>query len=160
MLGWATLFQVKEILVPVDFSDVTIKVVKVAAHLAEPFKSRILLMHVAETATPMATIGAAPDVVPVPPATDNAVRSDTHERLARLKELFTSVGLESSVIALEGPPIDHIMAQAEASRVDLIVLGSHNRGPLYHLFAGGVIEGILKRARCPVLIVPLSGNAP
>ncbi len=145
---------------PVDFSDVTIKVVKVAAHLAQPFKSRVLLMHVAQTTTPMATIGAAPDVVPVPPPSDDALRSDAQERLARLQELLTSVGLESSVIALEGPPIDHIMAQAEASRVDLIVLGSHSRGPLYHLFAGGVIDGILKRARCPVLIVPLSENAP
>ena len=38
----------KTILVSVDFSDVTLKVVKVAIHLAKPFQSRIILVHVFE----------------------------------------------------------------------------------------------------------------
>ena len=41
----------KTILVPVDFSDVTLKVVKAAVHLAKPFQSRIILMHASESAT-------------------------------------------------------------------------------------------------------------
>jgi universal stress protein A len=50
------------------------------------------------------------------------------------------------------------LSQAEDSRVDLIVLGSHGRGPLSHLFLGSVADGVLQRARCPVLIVPLTGE--
>jgi nucleotide-binding universal stress UspA family protein len=153
----ATLFcGVKEILVAVDFSDVTVKVIKVAAHLAGPFQSRVILMHVSETPAQMVAIGAAPDVVPVPPPTQEPEFDEAAHTLDRLRELLTSAGLESVAIELKGPPIDHIIAKAESARVDLIILGSHNRGPLYHLFAGGVIDGILKRARCPVLIVPLS----
>jgi universal stress protein A len=48
------------------------------------------------------------------------------------------------------------LSQAENSRVDLIILGSHSRGPLSHLFLGSVADGVLPRARCPVLIVPLT----
>lgn len=146
----------KAILVPVDFSDVTLKVVKVAAHLAKPFQSKIILMHVSELPAQMITLGAGPDVVPVPAPADENVPFDAEDRLERLQELVTSVGLESVSIELKGPPLDHILAQAETSRVDLIVIGSHSRGPLYHLFVGGVTDGILKRARCPVLVVPLS----
>jgi nucleotide-binding universal stress UspA family protein len=152
--------EVKEILVAVDFSDVTMKVVKVAAHLAQPFQSRILLMHVSETPAQMVSIGAGPEVVSVPPAVED--EQDTNapkNRLVSLQELFTSMGLHSSTIEMKGPPVDQIIARAEAARVDLIILGSHSRGPLYHLFAGGVIEGVLKRARCPVLVVPLSESA-
>jgi nucleotide-binding universal stress UspA family protein len=36
----------------------------------------------------------------------------------------------------------------------LIVIGSHGHGALYHLFAGDVASGILKDAKCPVLVVP------
>jgi nucleotide-binding universal stress UspA family protein len=144
----------KTILVPVDFSDVTLKVVKAAAHLAKPFGSRIILLHVAEVVPQALTIGAGPDVVPVPP-TEPVPRHDSGDQLRHLQELVTGVGLESTAIELHGPPIDHILAQAESSRVDLIVVGSHGHGPLYHLFVGSVIDGILKRARCPVLIVPL-----
>jgi len=146
----------RAILVPVDFSDVTLKVVKAAAHLAKPFQSKIILMHVSELTSQMLTLGAGPDVVPVPATPDEDPPTDAEDRLARLQELVTSLGLESTSIALKGPPLDHILAQAETSKVDLIVIGSHSRGPLYHLFVGGVIEGILKRARCPVLVVPIS----
>ncbi|HZC34909.1 MAG TPA: universal stress protein [Chthoniobacterales bacterium] len=145
----------KSILVPVDFSDVTLKVVKAAIQLAKPFQSRITLMHVLELTPQILGIGPAPEAVPTPPAGESEESSVT-EKLGRLEELVISVGLEASSVELQGAPVDLILAQAEKSRVDLIVLGSHSRGPLYHLFVGGVIEGLLKRARCPVLVVPLS----
>jgi nucleotide-binding universal stress UspA family protein len=148
----------KSILVPVDFSDVTLKVVKAAIHLAKPFQSRITLMHVTEITPQILGIGPAPEAVPTPTLEESA-ESGVTEKLARLEELVTAVGLDSNSVELQGAPVESIMSQAEKSRVDLIVLGSHSRGPLYHLFVGGVTEGVLKRARCPVLVVPLSDPA-
>jgi nucleotide-binding universal stress UspA family protein len=145
----------KSILVPVDFSDVTPKVVKAAIQLAKPFQSRITLMHVTEITPQILGIGPAPEAVPTPPPEELA-NSGIAEGLARLQELVTAVGLESRSMELQGAPVDLILNEAETSRVDLIVLGTHSRSPLYHLFVGGVIEGVLKRARCPVLVVPLS----
>jgi nucleotide-binding universal stress UspA family protein len=145
----------KSILVPVDFSDVTLKAVKAAIQLAKPFQSRITLMHVLEITPQILGIGPAPEAVPTPPPEEPAA-SGIAEKLAQLEALVTAVGLESDSLELQGAPVDLIMSEAEHSRVDLIVLGSHSRSPLYHLFVGGVIEGVLKRARCPVLVVPLS----
>ena len=148
----------KSILVPVDFSDVTLKVVKAAIQLAKPFQSRITVMHVTEITPQILGIGPAPEAVPTPTLEESA-ESGVTEKLARLEELVTGVGLDSHSVELKGAPVESIMSQAEKSRVDLIVLGSHSRGPLYHLFVGGVTEGVLKRARCPVLVVPLSDPA-
>jgi nucleotide-binding universal stress UspA family protein len=148
----------KTILVPVDFSDVTLKVVKAAVHLAKPFHSRIILMHASEPAPQLLGIGPGPDTVPVPPATEAPSSPDYTENLAHLQEMISATGLASIIVNLEGPPVDLILEQAEASRVDLVVLGSHRRGPLSHLFLGSVADAVLRRARCPVLIVPISDN--
>ena len=146
----------KSILVPVDFSDVTRKVVKAAVYLAKPFQSHITLMHVlwAEPTPEIIDFGAGPNLVPAPVVDEQEVLEAQKKRLAELEELITSVGLTSTTIELQGPPVEQILAQAEKDRVDLIVIGSHHHGALYHLFEGGVTEGILGRARCPVLIVP------
>ena len=146
----------KSILVPVDFSDVTVKVVKAAVYLAKAFQSHITLMHVAwtEPAPEIIDFGAGPNLVPPPVVDETAVIESKKKKLAELEELVTSVGLSATTIELQGPPVDEILAEAESARVDLIVIGSHHHGALYHLFEGGVTEGILSRARCPVLIVP------
>jgi nucleotide-binding universal stress UspA family protein len=146
----------KTILVPVDFSDVTIKVVKVAVHLAKPFQSKIILMHATEIVPSLMGMGGGPDALPVPQGGELANAPDYSEKLARLQEMISAVGLTSTTVELEGVTVDVIMTQAETSRVDLIVLGSHSRGPLSHLFLGSVADGVLQRAKCPVLIVPLT----
>jgi universal stress protein A len=146
----------KTILVSVDFSDVTLKVVKAAVHLAKPFQSRIILVHVFEGVPPMMGIGGGPDASPVPQNLPPISPPDFTPKFARLQELISSTGLESTIVELEGTPADLILSQAENSRVDLIVLGSHSRGPLSHLFLGSVADGVLQWARCPVLIVPLT----
>ena len=154
----------KSILVPVDFSDVTLRVVKAAAHLAKPFGSRVVLMHVSEGYSQRFAFGSGPEDAPAEPAETGVAESAARRRLGELQDLVLSAGLESTSIELTGPPVEQIMTQAETSRVDLIVLGTHGRSPLYHLFTGGVLDGILRRARCPVLVVPLAGadhsNAP
>jgi nucleotide-binding universal stress UspA family protein len=155
----------KSILVPIDFSDVTFKVVKAAVYLGKPFQSHITLVHV-EWTQPGGEIidfAAGPNLVPPLVLDEPEIEETRKKRLAELEELVTSVGLTSTTIERQGPPVKEILALAESARVDLIVIGSHHHGALYHLFEGGVTEGILGRARCPVLIVPhnvMSANGP
>ena len=148
----------KTILVPVDFSDVTLKVVKAAVHLAKPFQSKIILMHASEPTPQLLSIGPGPDAIPIPPAQEAPTSPDYTESLASLQEMISATGLPAITVDLQGPAMDLILDQAETSRVDLIVLGSHRRGALSHLFLGSVADGVLRRARCPVLIVPISDS--
>ena len=124
----------KTILVPVDFSDVTLKVVKAAVHLAKPFQSKIILMHASEPAPQLLGIGPGPDVVPIPPTHEAQSSPDYTESLASLQEMISATGLPSMTVDLQGPAVDLILAQAETSRVDLIVLGSHQARPTFSSF--------------------------
>ena len=141
----------KTILVAVDLSDVTMKIVKVAVHLAKPFQSKIILIHAVEHAQLLSSIGGDP----VSAAPSEEVPADSTEALSRLQKMISLVGLDSTKLELQGPPVELILAQAENYRIDLIVLGSHNHGFFDHLFTGSVVDGILQRVKCPVLIVPL-----
>jgi len=146
--------RMKTILVAVDLSNVTMKVIKVAVHLAKPFQSKIILIHAVEPAQQFSPIGTEPVSLPIEETT-----TDFTVELTRLQEMISQVGLESTKLELEGPAVELILAQAETFRVDLIVLGSHGGRVLEHLFTGSVVDGILQRAKCPVLVVPLHDSA-
>lgn len=51
-----------------------------------------------------------------------------------------------------------ILTVAEAETADLIVMGTHGRGALERLVFGSTLQGVVRAARCPVLIVP-AGHA-
>uniref|UniRef100_UPI0040495246 universal stress protein n=1 Tax=Cephaloticoccus sp. TaxID=1985742 RepID=UPI0040495246 len=51
-----------------------------------------------------------------------------------------------------------IIEQARKSRAAYIVIGSHGHSALYDLLAGSTATGVIKRAPCPVLVVPPAGK--
>jgi nucleotide-binding universal stress UspA family protein len=53
----------------------------------------------------------------------------------------------------KGHVVQEILAQATASRADLVVMGSHGRGGVQRLVLGSVAEKVLRLATCPVLTV-------
>jgi len=40
----------------------------------------------------------------------------------------------------------------------MIVMGSHGHGALYELLVGSITQGVLKAAKCPVVVVPAAGK--
>ena len=55
--------------------------------------------------------------------------------------------------AVEGVAADVL---AEAARdADLLVLGSHGHGRMYHTVLGSVSEQCIRRASCPVVVIPV-----
>jgi nucleotide-binding universal stress UspA family protein len=49
-----------------------------------------------------------------------------------------------------------IVATASGWHADVIVMGTHGRRGVSRLMLGSVAERVLRRARCPVLLVPAS----
>ncbi len=48
---------------------------------------------------------------------------------------------------------------AEQQHADLLVLGSHGRGPLGRVVLGSVSDAVVRAAACPVLVVPSAMEA-
>jgi nucleotide-binding universal stress UspA family protein len=62
-------------------------------------------------------------------------------------------GLMLAGEVVEGPAAAVL---AEAARdADMLVIGSHGHGRLYHAIMGSVAEGCVRLATCPVVVVPL-----
>jgi universal stress protein E len=57
------------------------------------------------------------------------------------------------VIAREGVPEEAVLAVAEETRCDLLVVGTHGRSGVGRALLGSVAEGVLARAPCDVLAV-------
>lgn len=139
----------KTILVPVDFSDATPRVLAAARQLAEAFGSRIVLLHVAEPEPEFVGFDAGP--VSVRTAVAGDFRHE-HQQLEALKKSFA--GLDALALQVQGPTVEMILCECAEQGAGLIVMGSHGHGALYHLLAGSATTGVLKGAACPVLIVP------
>ncbi|MBI5853955.1 MAG: universal stress protein [Nitrospirae bacterium] len=137
----------RKLLVPVDFSDCSLEAVEYVANLAAQFSASVTLLHVLE---PVAygldfTLVHADD----PARTKIRIQGQMAEMAAALQQ--KKVTSASQVIG--GLPIDGILRSAEALSSDLIVMGTHGRRGVSHLLLGSVVEGVVRRAPCPVLAV-------
>jgi nucleotide-binding universal stress UspA family protein len=66
--------------------------------------------------------------------------------------------VETDVEFLEGDPAAQIIELARLRDVDLIVLGSRNRGPLAAALLGSVSKSVVSHADRPVLVAHASGD--
>ncbi len=140
------------LLVPVDFSDVTDRVVEVAARLAAALGSRVRLLHVADPDLDgFFGYEAGPQVVRDQVA---AELREEHRALHRFADRLGTQGLEAEALFVQGTTVETILEQADKIDAELIVLGSHGHGALRRALLGSVSEGVMQRGSRPVLIVP------
>ncbi len=142
----------KKILVPVDFSNVTDRTLQAAARLAGALKAELLLLHVA--APEPEFIGYETGPASVRQAVAHQLSSE-HKQLQAMQHALESQALQVTALLVQGYTAEKILAEAERLPADLIVMGSHGHGGLHHLLMGSVAEGVVRKARCPVVLVPV-----
>jgi nucleotide-binding universal stress UspA family protein len=141
----------RRILVPVDFSDVTDAVMDTAVRLAQAFESALCIVHVAPEEPDF--VGYDPGPQSVRQAEANALQTK-HKRLEATKESLTERGLDAEALLVQGPTLEKILEKVSQLDANLVVMGSHGHTALYELLVGSITEGVLRRAPCPVLVVP------
>jgi nucleotide-binding universal stress UspA family protein len=141
----------KKILVPVDFSDITTEVLDYAIHLANEDAGSITVLHVA----------ASNPIFPGPDAEPVMTQTYINEELAREKEELQAItehikkqGVDADSVLLQGSIIDTIIEEAKELHADMIVMGKESHGLLYRTLLGTTSEGVIRRTRVPVLIIP------
>lgn len=143
----------KNILVPIDFSPVSRRTLAEAVRLAVALRMRIWLQHVVPNPTYAENLyGGTVDVLAL--LHDAAKAAGRH--LRRIRDRHPDLMAVLPVETGHPPPI--ILAQARRLRAAFIVLGSHGHGAAYDLLAGSVAQAVLRRATCPVVVVPARGR--
>lgn len=141
----------ERILAAVDFSPVSNQLIEQAVSLARVFSAELILLHAAAPDPDFVGYEAGPQTV-----RDSRAHElrDEHRDLQRRAEALRGEGLAVESFLIQGPAREVILERASHFAVDLIVIGSHGHGALYRTLVGSVSEGVLRRATCPVLVVP------
>lgn len=142
--------QVRRILVPVDFSDVSMNAYKTARSLAENFDAPIEVLHVVEH-----TEGLSNATAFVGAPLDGGEMALEAAR-ARVDEFVRAAGTDPAELTAQVVPGSSAAAGIvdEAKEGDLIVMGSHGRSGLKRLVLGSTAEEVLRTTTCPVLVAP------
>jgi nucleotide-binding universal stress UspA family protein len=143
------------ILCPTDFSDVSAKAERFALALVQHYGGQLSLLHV-DPPTPLL---AAYGEVPVDVRLFEEQRRQAERDMQAARERAEAGGITVDAEVRGGAPAREILAAARTGGVDLIVLGTHGRGGVEHLLLGSVAEKVLRKAACPVLIVPATADA-
>lgn len=145
------------ILAPVDFSQVSERVVGAAVTLARAFSGRVVLLNVIQPPIITSEYGMVMENVQELLAVSE---KSAAKQLERLREKFAS-GSDFSIELVQqtGSPVPMILDHARAIAADYIVLGSHGHTALYNLLVGSTASGIVKGAVCPVVLIPPARNS-
>jgi nucleotide-binding universal stress UspA family protein len=136
----------------VDFSAFTDPILTAVGRIAALLpETRIWLLHVAEPDPSFVGYEAGPDVVRHQVA---AEYRKERERLQHYAEGLGGPGREVTALVVPGAIAETILAEAEARGAQLIVMGSHGYGTITELIVGGVGKVVLRKAGCPVLVIP------
>ena len=144
------MIALKHILVPTDFSEASYSAMKYGRALAESFGSSLHVLHVIE------------DPVLYAPTSEGYVPyvdlQEEMEKSARewLNKVLTDADRErfhARLVTKRGSPFVEIVRYAKTEAIDLIVMGTHGRGPIAHMLLGSVAEKVVRKAPCPVLTV-------
>jgi nucleotide-binding universal stress UspA family protein len=142
------MIELTRILAPIDFSDHSRLALDHAVAIARWYDATVTLLHVVQPLEGLEiySLGAL--------ALGQSRRDELLAELRRFAadESAGAVPIESRL--REGRPIVEILKQADEMQADLLVLGSHGRSGIDRLLLGSVTEKALRRATCPVLVVP------
>jgi universal stress protein A len=141
----------KTILTPIDFSDVTAHVVAEALKLAQTCDGCVALLHVVRV--PQAATEFAMELANVAELTASIERA-ADQQLAEVKNGLEARGAATQTVRVTGYPAVEIIEQAKKLSAAYIVMGSHGHTAFYDLVIGSTASAVIKRAPCPVVIVP------
>jgi len=140
--------QLKKVLVPIDFSEPSLKALKYAEAFAGQFGASICLVHVVEPASFLNDVRNVPLAV-----SDREVANTLHHKLVMLarKEIDPLTPVHPLVCI--GKPFDEIVKTAKTFNADLIIIATHGRTGFKRAILGSTAERVVQHAPCPVLVV-------
>jgi len=145
-------FRLKNILVPIDFSDFSRKALKYALPFAEKYGAKLTLLHVVE---PRVYPENYFDVL-VPAEMEQVnmqLAATSRKRLAELRRQEVDPKITSDILVRMGKPYAEIIRAVKECDIDLIIIATHGYSGLKHVFMGSTAERVVRHAPCPVLTV-------
>lgn len=141
-------FRLKQVLVPIDFSDCSKKALQYALAFAKQFNASLVLLYVVEANYAGTEYGGLDYVL-----LEKESRETGQKLLVELAQTIVGDHVPVETLVRTGRPVMEITDVAQEKNVDLIVISTHGHTGLKHLLLGSVSENVVRHAPCPVLTV-------
>ncbi len=144
------MFEVKRILFPVDFTQNSSKILPYVLSVSEKYEAMIFLLHVIEHFSEWG--GFYIPHIPFERYREDALKGaeKTLDRVCK-EQLQSCPNFQKRIIF--GDPVQEILNTIESEEIDLVVMGTHGRKGLEHVFFGSVAENVVKKSPVPVLTI-------
>ena len=141
----------KKILVPLDGSTHSKKALERALQIAKKFDSKITLLHAYSTnLVPMPKEYAIPEHSPRMIEISHEIGANI---LADAKVIAETEKIQVETILKRGHAVGVIIEACKNNNFDLIVIGARGLSTVKEILLGSVSHGVIRHARCPVLVV-------
>lgn len=149
--------QLKNILVPTDFSRRANSALAVAADIARKSGATVTLLHVIDVpaevmsgSDPIAMTSQGGSSMPVAPYMMK-IMEYTKEKFAELKAKYADVSISEKVVF--DKVSKHVAEHVVENKTSLVVIGSNGVSGLDEVMVGSNTEKVVRFVKCPVLVV-------
>ncbi len=150
------MFNIKNILLPTDFSNLSLTAASYALELAAQYGAKIHLLHVIEKKPPILSIRSI-DI-----SEEKIMKSIEDEAKASLEKALNKINKNTSLdiktVLLKGNDYEEIVNYSQKNSIDVIVIATHGRTGILHTLVGSVAEKVIRYAKCPVLVITPTEN--
>lgn len=148
------MFSPKNILVPTDFSAHADNALREAIDIAKQNKSKIFLFHAVDDGFQQCSVDYCIDEGTVQKILQESLKNALDKLQEEAKKVTAgNADIEIVYDAKRGIPYEEILKEQEEKKIDLIVIASHGKTGILKNLMGSVVDKIMKRAKCPVLLV-------
>lgn len=148
-----------KILVAIDFSDISEKLLQQAEKLARAMSTEIILMHVAEPNPDHIAYDFDPAAMyAIDPSEIRQQIAERfqreHQHIQQMAEKLRGEGLSCKAMMVQGPTVEMLLGAVKNMHIDFIIAGSHGKGWLSQILLGSSSEALVKKSPVPVYLVP------
>ncbi len=148
--------KIKKILVPIDFSEYSLKALNYAVEFAQVFQAELFLVYVIEPMVYPADFSMGQITIP---EIDTSINSQAEEDIEKIIKERISGKVNAKGIIKTGRPFLEIIETASEIDADLIIIATHGMTGMEHLLFGSTAEKVVRKSPCPVLTLrdPIKG---
>ncbi len=145
------MLNIKNIIVPTDFSKLSFSAFEYAKELAEKMDAAIHLVYVLEKTPPFLAVRSL-DVSEE--EVMKTMEEQAHKQLADTAAVFRDETRVKIVeVCRKGIDYEEIVNYSKEIKSEMIVIATHGRTGILHTLLGSVAEKVIRFAKCPVLVI-------
>jgi nucleotide-binding universal stress UspA family protein len=144
----------KNILVPLDGSEYSIKALEYASIMAKGFSSKLTALYVVPSSIRY-DLFLNKENAEINTPFNQSIQVSYIEAQKWLKDITKKRDTEivTEVIIAEESVVSEIIEFAEREKIDVIIMGTRGRTGFKKILLGSVASGVVTYAPCPVLII-------